>query len=101
MDVLQAVVGGSDGCLFSYGHAGLGTLIHESFTTSKARGKLNSVNVRKDFWDRYYGYGKKSASLAAIPETIAGHISAPVPSPLYEQNFFKIFDVVFFSTLYL
>ena len=44
---------------------------------------------------------KKSASLVAIPETIAGHISAPVPYPLYEQNFKKIFDVVFFSTLYL
>ena len=36
MDVLQAVVGGSDGCLFSYGHAGLGTLIHESFATFKS-----------------------------------------------------------------
>ena len=24
VDVLQAVVGGSEGCLFSYGHAGLG-----------------------------------------------------------------------------
>ena len=58
MDVLQAVVGGSDGCLFSYGHAGLGTLIYESCATSKARGKLNSVNFRKDFWDRYYGQGK-------------------------------------------
>ena len=58
MDVLQAVVGGSDGCLFSYGHAGLGKLIHESFATSKARGKLKSINFRKDFWDRYYGYGK-------------------------------------------
>ena len=55
MDVLQAVVGGSDGCLFSYGHAGLGKLIHEAFATSKARRKLNSVKVRKDFWDRYYG----------------------------------------------
>ena len=26
MDVLQTVVGGSDGCLFSYGYAGLGRL---------------------------------------------------------------------------
>ena len=31
MDVLQAVVGGSDGCLFSYGHAGLGKLIPRVF----------------------------------------------------------------------
>ena len=36
-----------------------------------------------------------------IPETIAGHISAPVPLRFSSKIFLKIFDVVFFSTLYL
>ena len=36
MDVLQAVVGGSDGCLFSYGHAGLGKLIPRVFCHFKS-----------------------------------------------------------------
>ena len=45
------------------------------------RGKLDRVNFRKDFWDFDEGKValKGGAHPVTIPETIAGHISAPVP----------------------
>ena len=87
MDVLQAVVGGSDGCLFSYGHAGLGKLIPRVFCHFKSERETKQRKLSQRLLGPLLWLRKKRASLVAIPETTAGHISAPVPYPLYEQNF--------------
>ena len=62
-------------------------LLAAQFATLQTRGKLGPVNFRKDFWDCYKGRETLDlAALVTIPETIAGHVSAPVPFPFLNAN---------------
>lgn len=45
VDVLQSVVSGSEGCLFSYGHAGLGRCIFHAVRTRKRLVSCNSYKL--------------------------------------------------------
>ena len=72
-------------------------LLAAQFATLQTRGKLGPVNFRKDFWDCYKGRETLDlASLVTIPETIAGHVSAPVPFPFLNANV-----AIFFSPPYV
>ena len=74
-------------------------LLAAKFATLQTRGKLGSVNFRKDFWDCYKGRETIDfASLVTIPETIAGHVSAPVPFSFLNANVAIFF---FFTALCL
>ena len=45
VDVLQSVVSGSEGCLFSYGHAGLGRCIVDAIYTRTRLVSCNSYQM--------------------------------------------------------
>ena len=49
MDVLQSVVNGSDGCVFAYGHSGLGNMKGDGFFLSQKQSEsdLNSNLMEK------------------------------------------------------
>ena len=53
VDVLQSVVGGSEGCLFSYGHAGLGRCIFHAVRTCPRTRLLGMQFVPTDFFEQY------------------------------------------------
>ena len=68
-------------------------LLAAQFATLQTRGKLGPVNSRKDVWECYKGRETIDlASLVTIPETTAGHVSAPVPFSFLNAN------VAFFFT---
>ena len=50
---------------------------------------MRPVNFRKDFWDCYKG--RETIDLAS-PETIAGHVSAPVAFPFLNVNVAILFS---------
>ena len=62
-------------------------LLAAQFATLQTRGKLGPVNSRKDVWECHKGRETIDlASLVTIPETTAGHVSAPVPFSFLNAN---------------
>lgn len=54
VDVLQSVVGGSEGCLFSYGYAGLGII---AFSASIKKEQKSFIVCR---FNKYFAFAKNS-----------------------------------------